>query len=235
MLEHGTNIPLFPLNVVLFPGMMLPLHIFEDRYKAMIKDCLATNQIFGVVLAKSKIAQAPNVGDLYLDDLHNIGTTAKITAVEQLKNDRMNLITVGQERFLIKSIRPSEDDFLIGQVDPYPMQTSAPEPEAFDGMVRKLRTMVQEYIDYLADASGEDLSNATLPTEPAALAYLAATAVQGPLTDKQKLLTANSLGLLVAKTVSVLDRENKIIAYMLRAHQAHQQVQRLPFVDYSLN
>src|SRR5262245_59814320 len=101
MLEYNANIPLFPLNVVLFPGMMLPLHIFEDRYKLMVKDCLETEQPFGVVLAKSKYAQAPNVANLYSSDLYEVGTTARITAVENLKDGRMNLITVGQERFII--------------------------------------------------------------------------------------------------------------------------------------
>ena len=94
MLGFSTEIPLFPLNVVLFPGMMLPLHIFEDRYKLMIKECLASEQSFGVVLAKSKYAQAPNVANLYSSDLHEVGTTAHITAVENLKDGRMNLITV---------------------------------------------------------------------------------------------------------------------------------------------
>jgi Lon protease-like protein len=234
MLEHDTSIPLFPLNVVLFPGMMLPLHIFEDRYKTMVTDCLANDQIFGVVLSKDDSAQAPNVSQLFVDDLYRVGTTARITAVERLKEDRLNLITVGQERFLIKSISASENDFLVGSVDPFPIDDQNNPPQ-MEGMIDKLRLMVKEYIDHLADASGEDLSNATLPADPAALAYLAGTAVQGPLQDKQDLLAAESLGTLVARTVSVLDRENQILAYMVRAHQAHKQIQRLPFVDYSLN
>jgi len=101
--------------------------------------------------------------------------------------------------------------------------------------MEKLRPMVKQYFDYLADASGEDLSNAKLPADPTALAYLAGTAIQGPLPDKQALLSIESLTALIAKTVNVLDRENKILAYMLKAHQAHRQIQRLPFVDYSLN
>ncbi len=101
--------------------------------------------------------------------------------------------------------------------------------------MQKLRPMVKEYIDYLASASGEDLSNAVLPNDPKTLAYLAGTAVQGPLADKQDLLAAKSLGRLIARTVNVLERENKILAYMLKAYQAHQQLQKLPFVDYSLN
>ena len=234
MLEFGTNIPLFPLNVVLFPGMMLPLHIFEDRYKAMITECLAADQVFGVVLAKDEMAQEPNVSGLFVDNLYNVGTTARITAVERLKEDRLNLITVGQERFLIRSISASEEDYLVGSVDPFPMNDQNNPPQ-MDGMVEKLRGMVKEYIDHLADASGEDLSNATLPADPTALAYLAGTAVQGPLQDKQEILAAKSLASLMARSVSVLDRENQILAYMVRAHQAHQEIQRLPFVDYSLN
>jgi Lon protease-like protein len=108
MLEQDTSIPLFPLNVVLFPGMMLPLHIFEDRYKTMVTECLANDQAFGVVLSKDDSAHAPNVSQLFVDDLYSVGTTARITAVERLKEDRLNLITVGQERFLLKSISASD-------------------------------------------------------------------------------------------------------------------------------
>lgn len=234
MLDYGEDIPLFPLNVVLFPGMMLPLHIFEERYKRMVEECLVTEKTFGVVLSKNEAAQAPNVANLYLDDIYNIGTTARIAAVERLENGRLNLITVGQERFLVKEISASKDDFLIGRVEPFPMKNRTTTIE-IDGMIEKLKPMVKQYFDYLADASGEDLSNAKLPTDPTALAYLAGTAIQGPLPDKQELLSIESLATLIAKTVNVLDRENQILAYMLKAHQVHQQIQRLPFVDYSLN
>jgi Lon protease-like protein len=234
MLEHNAAIPLFPLNVVLFPGMLLPLHIFEDRYKIMVKECLATSQPFGVVLARSKQAQAPNVANLYSEDLFEVGTTARITAVENLKEGRMNLITVGQERFVIKDVYPSSYDFLIGQVDPFPLQDED-DAQLVPLLAQKLRPMVRQYINHLADASGEDLSNATLPSDPTALAFLAGTAIQGPLSDKQKLLSAKSLRTLISSTVSVLDKEDQILVYMLEAYLAHQRVERLPFVDYSLN
>lgn len=234
MITHSTRISLFPLNVVLFPGMMLPLHIFEERYKAMIRDCLAGEQVFGVVLAKNKQAQLPNVINVYVDDIYSVGTTARITAVEQLDDGRMNLITIGQERFHINNVAASHDDYLVGEVDPYPVAKNE-DPVVIRDMVEKLKPMVEEYIKYLADASGEDLSNATLPVDPAALAYLAGTVLQGPLLDKQNLLSTESLGLLIAKTVSLLDRENQILAYMLRAYHMHKRVERLPFVDYSLN
>jgi Lon protease-like protein len=233
MLANDSNIPLFPLNVVLFPGMMLPLHIFEERYKTMARECLNSGDPFGVVLAKTKQASKANVEGIYFDDLHHIGTTAHITAVEHLDDGRMNLITVGQDRFIIRDIQPGQDNFLIGLVDPFPMQDD--NPGEIEHLIQKLRPIVERYIEHLADASGEDLSEATLPTDPTALAFLAGTAIQGHLSDKQRLMANKSLKALIVDTASMLDREDQILTYMLRAYQVHQQVQRLPFVDYSLN
>ena len=153
--------------------------------------------------------------------------------MEHLKNGRMNLITVGQDRFIIKDIELSQDDLLIGRVDPFPVQSD--DPQEINRLTQKLRPIVERYIDHLADASGEDISEAAVPNDPTALAFLAGTAIQGPLSDKQELLSSKSLSTLMANTVSMLDREDKILTYMLRAYRAHQEVQRLPFVDYSLN
>ena len=232
MLTQNTSIPIFPLNVVLFPGMMLPLHIFEERYKSMARQCLDTGEPFGVVLAKTKDALETD-GRNYFDDIYHVGTTAHITAVEHLDNGRMNVITVGQDRFIVRNISADTDDLLIGQVDPFPMEEG--NALEVDHLIQKLRPMVEQYIQHLADASGEDLSDATLPNDPTALAFLAGTAIQGPLAEKQKLLSTESLNMLIANTASMLDREDKILSYMLRAYDVHQKAQQLSFVDYSLN
>ncbi len=235
-MEDNTSLPLFPLNVVLFPGMMLPLHIFEERYKAMIRECLANGEPFGVVLAKDGIK--PDADNPRFDQFYNIGTTARITAVEHLDDGRMNLITVGQDRFIIKDFYPSADNFLVGQVDPYPMQQVEGDDKT-KALANTLREIVERYIAHLALASGEDLSGAKIPDDPVSLAYLAGTAIQGPYwsnqSDKQDLLSMKSLRSLIAKTINILDREDKILAYMLKAYEVHQSVNRLPYVDYSLN
>jgi Lon protease-like protein len=234
LVEPGTEIPIFPLNTVLFPGMMLPLHIFEERYKAMIDHCLANDNIFGVVLAKNKQAVAPNVSNIFTGDINTVGTTAQITALERLQDNRFNLITVGQERFQVMGIRPSGDDYLLGEIQPFPLE-DVKDPEIAEVMTEKLQLMVKQYLEQLEVASGEDLSGAKLPEDPGSLAYLAGTAVQGPLTNKQRLLTSPSLIQLVQRTAYMLDLENKILAYMLKAYERHQQVPRPNFVDYSLN
>ena len=88
------EIPLFPLRLVLSPGMPLPLHIFEDRYKLMIGTCMVTDQTFGVALIRS----GPEVG--VRRDLHrwNDGSDR---GLERLPEGRMNLMAVGVERFRV--------------------------------------------------------------------------------------------------------------------------------------
>lgn len=234
MFADKLNAPLFPLNVVLFPGMVLPLHIFEPRYRLMIQECLAANQTFGVVLARNKKAQAGDMNDIYPDDLYEVGTMAQITAVERLDDGRLNLITVGQDRFVIHDIQASADDYLIGAIEPFIMNETEDSAQ-IALIVPQLRKLVKQYIEHLGQASGEDLSQAALPDEPLGLAFLAGTAIQGPLMDKQKLLAARSLRRLVLEAIRLVDREDQLLLYMLKAHQSHQQAQTLPFVDYSLN
>lgn len=89
----GTQlIPLFPLSLVLLPGMPLPLHIFEERYKDMMRDILAVEGEFGVVLAKD-------------DGIVNIGCTASVVnVVRKYPDGRLDLIAAGQRRFRIESL-----------------------------------------------------------------------------------------------------------------------------------
>ena len=89
------ELPLFPLNVVLFPGMQLPLHIFEERYKAMIGDCLEREEPFGILLIK----EGPEVGGPAEPFL--VGTSARILRADHLEEGRMNILTRGDRRFQV--------------------------------------------------------------------------------------------------------------------------------------
>jgi len=86
------RIPLFPLEVVLFPGMVLPLHIFESRYKLMIRRCLRTGEPFGVALIRG-------------EEIARIGCTAQILRLlRQYDDGRMDILTVGQRRCRIAEL-----------------------------------------------------------------------------------------------------------------------------------
>jgi Lon protease-like protein len=87
-----TVLPLFPLNLVLMPDMPLPLHIFEERYKKMIRECLEQNKEFGIVYITG-------------DELMQVGCTAKIVKVlKRYEDGEMDIITLGGNRFIIKEI-----------------------------------------------------------------------------------------------------------------------------------
>src|SRR4051794_27122666 len=89
------RIPLFPLNVVLFPGMPLPLHIFEPRYQEMIRHCLQGDLLFGVCLIRSGVEVGGEA------EPHSVGTTCETLSVTPLGEGRMSLATVGRDRFRI--------------------------------------------------------------------------------------------------------------------------------------
>lgn len=96
-------IPLFPLDVVLFPGVPLPLHIFEPRYKEMIGECLAQNRTFGVVRALEQ-------------GLAEVGCTAEIvTVVKKYADGRLDLVSEGRQRFELLSVN-QDRSYLQGEV-----------------------------------------------------------------------------------------------------------------------
>src|SRR5215467_855004 len=90
------EIPLFPLpSLVLFPGIGVPLHIFEERYKLMINGCIDQAEAFGLVLLRSGATEETE------ETIHRVGVTARIIDVERLEDGRMNIMCEGEERFRI--------------------------------------------------------------------------------------------------------------------------------------
>ncbi len=100
-----SDIPLFPLNVVLMPGAPLPLHIFEDRYKQMIDECLEAESEFGMVLA---------------DDggTRDVGCTAKIVElVERYDDGRMLILVEGERRFRLNNVNSDSKPYYVGEIE----------------------------------------------------------------------------------------------------------------------
>ena len=99
MAGEERNLPLFPLNTVLFPNASLPLQIFEERYKQMLEDCLQADSRFGVILIKA----GAEVGEPAIP--YSIGTVANIIQVQEARGGRRFISAVGERRFRIKEIR----------------------------------------------------------------------------------------------------------------------------------
>lgn len=176
------ELPLFPLNTVLFPGMPLNLHIFEERYKHMMQECIESSQPFGVVLIRQGLeALGP------LADPHEIGCTARVIEVEPLTEGRMNIVALGQERFRILML-DRDKEYLVGKVELYPLGEKDKMNLIETG--NRLHPWVKRYMDILSQASETDLKSEYLPNDPLALAYLAAVLLQVPPREKQSLLAA---------------------------------------------
>jgi len=178
-------LPLFPLDVVLFPGTQLPLHIFEPRYKEMIGECLANKAPFGVVRALEEgIAQ--------------IGCTAEIVAVTKTYPDgRLDLVAEGRKRFEVLELN-QERSFLRAEVLLLPDEPGSPEQEEEARAIELHRQIL-----VLAGAA-QDLSRA----DKSALSFHLAGSLPLDLDFKQKLLAMRSeaqrLPMLVAHLESIL-------------------------------
>lgn len=193
------ELPLFPLNTVLFPGMPLLLHIFEDRYKLMIQTCLEDKRPFGVVLIrKGQEALGP------LAEPFSVGCTARIHRVQKLSRGRMQITTIGEKRFRIHSISHSMP-YLVGEVEHFPL------PDDHSDRILKaavhLKPKIRQYMHLLNQIDDIDIDPYRLPDEPLILAYLGAGLLQMPAVKKQELLDTSSLDELLEVTNSVYLRE----------------------------
>ena len=175
-------IPLFPLNVVLFPGGFLPLHIFEERYKLMIQRCLDDESEFGVVLIRSGLEVGGNA------EPHAVGTAARIVNVKKEEDGRMNIMVTGRERFRIDTVVLQQPymEAVVEVVD----DDSAGPPEA--GLVADVRQAVEEQIRLLHGLRGGWVRDPDTPEDPAELSWLVCTLVQADNDVRQALLEESS-------------------------------------------
>lgn len=201
------ELPLFPLNTVLFPGMPLPLRIFEPRYKEMMGVCIREKRPFGVVLIRTGKAQH---GPLAIP--HTVGCTAQITKVEPLEDGQFAVLSVGQERFRIHSLK-KDKSYLVGIVENAPL---AEEPATrLKSGTKCLYTLLAEYLEILAQAEGQPFeAKAQLPKQPTDLIYLAASVIQTPAAEKQKLLMLNQPSELLTELNNVFSREVGMLRVM---------------------
>lgn len=205
-----TVLPLFPLRLVMFPGQMLPLHVFEPRYRLMINQCIAEREPFGVVLMREDIPDWRSFsGQVALP--HEVGTAAFVRQVERLPDGRLNIVTVGLNRFIVRQLL-FDLPYLQAEVEEYPLE--AANSGAMQADTPGLRRSLNAYIQRLSLMIDAEIDANDLPDEPQELAFLAASTLQVPWDDKQSLLAIPDLGNLVAQELEMLARETMLLGYM---------------------
>ena len=202
-------LPLFPLNVVLFPHMPLPLHIFEPRYRRMIADCLEEGHSFGVVAIREGSETGPSTP-------HDVGTLAKIVRIDRLEDGRMNLLVTGASRFTIVG---TADDrpYLRGQIRIMP--EAGDDLDAAAKLMETTAITFRQYSNLLHELVGQPPGDAEPPMEPELLSYLIAAALNLQVPEKQSLLAEPRTDTRLLLELRMLRKEIVLLKEMV-AHAA---------------
>jgi ATP-dependent Lon protease len=181
---NASTLPIFPLPLVLFPGVTIPLHIFEPRYRRMLGDCLEGDRRFGVVhLAEGIAEETLGIGG-------DVGCVAEIESTNDLPDGRSNIIVHGRERFMIRALVEASQPYHVGMIVPY---EDTPEPAA---LLEPLALRVRERFERIARAArtiadGDD-PIPELPEDPALLAFRVASFIDLNVAERRKLLASRS-------------------------------------------
>jgi Lon protease-like protein len=215
--EELQRIPLFPLDVVLFPGMTLPLHIFEPCYRDMTKMCLDSNLPFGVILAHDARQHAQAAA--------HVGTFARIIDYARLPDGRYNLLTKGGERFEIVEFAGGAS-YLQGKVRPL---RDVAEPGDLRPLASAATQALQAYLRIVFAQVGSEDFQIEIPDDPGELSYLIGMCLTCEDCEKQEILEMRSLSERLARGAEVLRTESAA----LRAEEALEDTEPSPRIDRS--
>jgi len=207
------ELPLFPLPVVLFPGVPLPLHIFEPRYRQMLSDIRLAKNLFGLAYFD------PTSADTDVPPAGHVGCVAEVTEVQTFPDGRSNVLTLGVIRYRVDSYVEHGDPYLVAQVsyfeddDEDEELLAAPSKEVaetFTRIAQAVRTINDER------ATLPDISD----TEPQRLSFLVAAAMEIDAEVKQELLELRS-------TSERLERLRAMLTIAVKGYEERARIHEL--------
>lgn len=202
-----TELPLFPLGSVLFPGVVLPLHIFEHRYRQLVRDLSALPEgaprRFGVLAMKD----GHEVGRGDVMALYDVGCTAEIDSIVEYEDGRFDITTTGVHRFRLEAF-DDEGPYARGEVE---LLDEVAGPEA-DVLAPGLTALFRKYQGALSELRGVQVGSIPeLPEDPTVLSYLIGAATVLDTYEKQRLLTTESTVERLRAEAKILRRETGIL------------------------
>ena len=204
------RLPLFPLNVVLFPGTPLPLHIFEPRYRQMLADCLEGDRRFGMTQPGAE-SEAPAPGA--------VGCVAKVRVNQELPDGTSNIVVLGEERFVVARLLEGGTPYLLGVVETFEDESATtPDP----ARVERLREHFTRYAALIRELSDVEPEAPDLPADPVELSFQVAAALELDVALKQRLLaersTARRVDVLLLALPALITTVERALVVHRRAH-----------------
>lgn len=206
------ELPLFPLNLVFFPGTELPLHIFEPRYRLMINKCSAQSQPFGIVLARPE-------SEPLREEPYPVGTMAEIEALDRMEDGRMNLIARGSQRFRILS-QHREHPYLSAMVETY--SDMLEDERVLKQPADQARHLFSNYLKALLEVAGRGALEFALPEDTEELSHFIAHLIDIQDEQKQHMLELTSTRQRLEEEIVILRREVPFMREVLAMSQRFQ-------------
>ncbi|MFJ1746797.1 LON peptidase substrate-binding domain-containing protein [Streptomyces sp. NPDC088116] len=226
------RLPLFPLNAVLFPGLVLPLNVFEERYRAMMRELLKTDESeprrFAVVAIRDGHEVAPSApgmpdgtaapepgptagfGPEPLTAFHSVGCVADAATIHERPDGSFEVMATGTTRVRLLSVDAS-GPYLTAEVEELPEETGEGSGALAEGVLRAFRS----YQKRLAGARERSLSASDeLPDEPSVVSYLVAAAAVLDNPSKQRLLEAPDVAARLREELKLLRSETAVIRHL---------------------
>ena len=210
------RLPLFPLGMVLFPGLLLPLHVFEERYRLLVGELLELpepERQFGVVA----IREGREVGEDAiggLGALHEVGCAARLQRVHRHADGRYEIVSAGVSRFRLTGLS-HERPYLTGEVEWLPDEVGDRDLAAL--LDRAVRAAFADYLRVLGEVGGERVELPELPDDPRVLSHLVAATVLVDLGERQALLAEPDAQARLVRELRLLRRETGLLRLLRSA------------------
>ena len=206
------ELPVFPLDIVLFPGTPQLLHIFEPRYRQMLADCLEGNRRFGISYVKREEGdddRDPAPGE--------IGCCAVIHESRLLPDGRSNILVVGAERYVLQELLRTNLPYLVGRVET--IEDEDPDAPQLDELAAQVRTHFSKFVAGMRTLSDHPPFTLPLEDSPAAISFQVAGALEFDADIKQDLLRGRSTLLRLETLLRVLRPLNEELEQRVAVHR----------------
>lgn len=222
------RMPVFPLNTAVVPGLILPLHIFELRYRRMIADLLMVQDPDAREFALVSVREGHDADVDGLGAVYDIGVTVRLREIDELEDGCYDIVTTGYRRFRLHDLMPdlshaAAPPLLIGEIEYLDDADAGTSPAMAQEALRRFRiyrALLSGQLDgeLIVDATGAqadvDMDDEQLPSDPAVIGYLIIAAMVIPTTERQQLLEFADAADRLRAVTSLLRRENALIAHL---------------------